>query len=259
MRTVIPTAVAVLTMTLAVPALGQPAAEPSVEGYLCVFAGKCSDVTESAQTALSGDGSAMDNAPAEVTEGFRIAGPTPSGKKAQVAVAAVRGRATPTRDLVAKLPRNQSVSGENKRGRRSKAAANATQSYSNVLGGSNAGGGHTAPAGTPRADLMIGFKLNSAQITLDGQAKARIFAKSLVMPELIGKRFLIEGHTDSLGTIDANMDLSRRRAEAVAAFLSQQGVQRSRIEVRGFGPSVPLPGQPSSDTRNRRVEARLIP
>lgn len=217
-------------------------------------------MTESAQTALSGDGSAMDNAPAEVTEGFRIAAPTASGKKPQGAAAAVRGRATPTRDLVAKPPRNQSVSGGNIGGRRSKAVANATHSYPNVVGSSNVGGGgYTAPAGTPRADLMIGFKLNSAQITLDGQAKARIFAKSLVMPELIGKRFLIEGHTDSLGTIDANMDLSRRRAEAVAAFLSQQGVQRSRIEVRGFGPSVPLPGQPSSDTRNRRVEARLIP
>jgi len=106
---------------------------------------------------------------------------------------------------------------------------------------------------------MIGFKLNSSQITADGQAKARVFAKSLLMPELSGKRFLIEGHTDSLGGLSANMDLSRRRAQAVADFLSQQGVERSRIEVRGFGPSMPLSGRSASDTRNRRVEAKLIP
>jgi outer membrane protein OmpA-like peptidoglycan-associated protein len=54
------------------------------------------------------------------------------------------------------------------------------------------------------------------------------------------------------------MDLSRRRAEAVAQFLESQGVERSRIEVRGFGPNEPLPGRNAYDPRNRRVEARLI-
>ncbi|WP_206244451.1 OmpA family protein [Novosphingobium terrae] len=112
-------------------------------------------------------------------------------------------------------------------------------------------------AGAGHADLMIGFKLNSAQITPDGMAKARVFAQAMQMPELSGKRFLIEGHTDSRGNLNTNMDLSRRRAQAVADFLSQQGVEASRIDVKGFGSSQPLPGHVAADTRNRRVEARL--
>ncbi len=240
MRTVIPTAFAGLAVAIAMPAIAQESQEPSVEGYLCIFAGKCggSDGSEIAVTDEIG-----------VTEGFRIARPdVRSGKPAGAASGGRRDTSSP-RSLTAKPPRGSVALGG------SRAASAAARP---PLGGRGVGGQRDTERGT-RADLMIGFKLNSTQITPDGQAKARIFARSLLMPELSGKRFLIEGHTDSLGGLGANMDLSRRRAQAVADFLSQQGVERSRIEVRGFGPSMPLSGRSASDTRNRRVEAKLIP
>lgn len=113
--------------------------------------------------------------------------------------------------------------------------------------------------GSPRrSDLRIGFALGSDRMTADGISKARVFAAALSRPELSGKRFRIGGHTDSSGNPATNRTLSQRRAEAVATFLADQGVQRSRLEVRGFGSDAPLAGRRASDPANRRVEAELI-
>lgn len=119
-------------------------------------------------------------------------------------------------------------------------------------------GSGVGSAGSGRADLRIGFALGSDRMTADGVAKARVFAAALVRPELRDRRFRIEGHTDSRGNPARNRDLSQRRAEAVAAFLASQGVDRSRLEVKGVGFDAPLPGRSASDPANRRVEAELV-
>ena len=115
----------------------------------------------------------------------------------------------------------------------------------------------TPPAGA-RADLRISFQSGSDQMTDVGVQKAQVFAKSLQYPALSAKRFLIEGHTDSVGAYSSNVDLSRRRAQAVADYLVAQGVDRSRLEVKGFGPDQPLAGRSKADGANRRVEAQLL-
>ena len=111
-----------------------------------------------------------------------------------------------------------------------------------------------APA---RADLMLAFDYNSAQLTPVAAARARTFAQALMMDELKDKRFLIEGHTDARGSRALNLDLSRRRAQTVADFLVAQGVDRARVEVKGVGPDEPLPGHSANSEANRRVEAVL--
>ena len=106
-----------------------------------------------------------------------------------------------------------------------------------------------------RGDLRIGFALNSAEMTPVGIDAARAFAQAIQNPVLAGARFAIEGHTDSLGTVDANRDLSQRRAQAVADYLVGQGVARDRLEVQGFGSSQPITGTGAGNPANRRVEA----
>ena len=72
----------------------------------------------------------------------------------------------------------------------------------------------------------------------------------------------VEGHTDSSGPASYNLELSRRRAEAVARELVLNGIRRERITAVGFGETRPLvlrytPGRSSrapGDSRNRRVE-----
>ncbi|RHW17096.1 OmpA family protein [Sphingomonas gilva] len=105
---------------------------------------------------------------------------------------------------------------------------------------------------------MLSFELNSAEMTAGAKDRAKVFAQALNTPELRNSRFLIEGHTDSVGGRAANRELSQRRAQSVADFLVAQGVDRSRLEVQGFGYDQPLPGKPASADENRRVEAALI-
>lgn len=106
-----------------------------------------------------------------------------------------------------------------------------------------------------RADLRLSFELGSATLTPTARAEAKVFAESLMRPELQDMKFAIEGHTDAQGSREYNIDLSRRRAEAVADYLASLGVSRDRLDVRGFGYDRPLPGRSASAQENRRVEA----
>jgi len=70
-------------------------------------------------------------------------------------------------------------------------------------------------------------------------------------------KLIIEGHTDSVGNADHNLDLSKRRAEAVKAVLvTQFKVDPSRLEAVGLGASKPLGSNdtPQGRAQNRRVE-----
>ena len=71
----------------------------------------------------------------------------------------------------------------------------------------------------------------------------------------------INGHTDSTGGAQHNLELSQRRAGSVANFLAQQGVDSRRFAVNGFGPSQPIASNSTPDGRaqNRRVEIYLTP
>jgi len=66
----------------------------------------------------------------------------------------------------------------------------------------------------------------------------------------------IEGHADSTGSEAHNLDLSKRRADAVAAALVANGVLASRITTQGFGDSMPVATNDTQAGRqqNRRVE-----
>jgi outer membrane protein OmpA-like peptidoglycan-associated protein len=116
------------------------------------------------------------------------------------------------------------------------------------------------PAARPtgRVDLRVDFALGSASLSPAEQARMRVFAEALKRPQLSGMRFRIEGHTDSSGSSALNMALSRARAQAVADFLTSQGVPESRLDVRGYGENRPLAGHSAADPENRRVEAVRI-
>jgi OOP family OmpA-OmpF porin len=66
----------------------------------------------------------------------------------------------------------------------------------------------------------------------------------------------ISGHTDDNGTDEHNLDLSRRRAEAVLDYLVAHGEDPERFVVIGYGESRPVAdnGTPEGEARNRRIE-----
>jgi outer membrane protein OmpA-like peptidoglycan-associated protein len=70
-------------------------------------------------------------------------------------------------------------------------------------------------------------------------------------------RLLIEGHTDSTGNAAANLDLSRRRAEAVKSVLvAQFRIDAARLTTNGLGAGKPIDKNdtPQGRAQNRRVE-----
>ncbi|MBN2332942.1 MAG: OmpA family protein [Deltaproteobacteria bacterium] len=71
----------------------------------------------------------------------------------------------------------------------------------------------------------------------------------------------VEGHTDSTGSEQYNMELSQRRARAVADLLVQRQVSSSRIERIGFGEGSPIATNETESGRmmNRRVEIKIAP
>jgi len=72
-----------------------------------------------------------------------------------------------------------------------------------------------------------------------------------------GLNVFIVGHTDNQGNVDANLALSRRRAQAVADALARQyGVPQARLQAQGVANFAPVASNASEDgrSRNRRVE-----
>jgi outer membrane protein OmpA-like peptidoglycan-associated protein len=70
------------------------------------------------------------------------------------------------------------------------------------------------------------------------------------------KKIVVEGHTDSVGSDDANMKLSQGRADSVREFLVSEGVKADRIRAVGKGETTPIADNKSAEGRanNRRVE-----
>jgi SH3 domain-containing YSC84-like protein 1 len=66
----------------------------------------------------------------------------------------------------------------------------------------------------------------------------------------------VEGFTDNTGNADANVKLSQARADAVLEWLVNNGIDRSRLEAKGYGEERPVASNDTADgrRRNRRVE-----
>jgi OmpA-OmpF porin, OOP family len=70
----------------------------------------------------------------------------------------------------------------------------------------------------------------------------------------------LEGHTDNLGNISKNMELSQERVDEVKEYLVDHGVNKSRVKTKAFGGTQPLSKGKTEEDRNlnRRVEIRIL-
>jgi outer membrane protein OmpA-like peptidoglycan-associated protein len=71
---------------------------------------------------------------------------------------------------------------------------------------------------------------------------------------------LIEGHTDSTGSDDHNMTLSKERAQSVASYLAVVAVKSERFSIVGYGESQPIVTNdtPEGQQKNRRVDIAVL-
>lgn len=101
------------------------------------------------------------------------------------------------------------------------------------------------------------FATDQANLTQQGMSTAQKLAAVLQQNPL--RAVLIEGFTDSTGTVAHNQELSERRATAVSSALQGMGVARERIAIRAYGEDYPVATNDTGPSRqlNRRVEIVL--
>lgn len=104
----------------------------------------------------------------------------------------------------------------------------------------------------------IEFDFNRAELRPENREVLSRIAGVLLTAE--GFAIQVYGHTDDVGTVEYNQDLSERRAEAVRRYLVEAGVDEAKIQSKGFGKSAPLVQgtDPEARQRNRRVEIAIV-
>lgn len=81
-----------------------------------------------------------------------------------------------------------------------------------------------------------------------------------IFKEYLKTNIVVEGHTDSTGNANYNLDLSKRRANSVTDYLIKNGVVSKRFTIKWFGQEQPKYDNATAEgrTKNRRVELAII-
>lgn len=106
------------------------------------------------------------------------------------------------------------------------------------------------------------IEFNSGKASFTGEAAATL-DELLNQLAVSGLAIQIDGHTDNVGNSDANLKLSKARAEAVKNFLisnAGSSFPSERVRTRGFGDTTPIAdnASPAGRAKNRRVEVKLL-
>ena len=105
------------------------------------------------------------------------------------------------------------------------------------------------------------FEFGRSDLTGDAQSRVQGIA-DVLNDQAQGRRVSIEGHTDAIGSEEANQLLSERRADSVAGALTTSGVDQARVTTTGYGERYPVAPNTNPDgsdnsagrAKNRRVE-----
>jgi len=104
----------------------------------------------------------------------------------------------------------------------------------------------------------IFFETNKA--TLKPESTTELERVATLLKENPGIRLEISGHTDNVGSYRANQKLSEARAKSVVDYLIDQGVDKSRLEYKGYSFTQPVADNNTAEGRaqNRRVEFKVL-
>lgn len=110
---------------------------------------------------------------------------------------------------------------------------------------------------TFKSDVLFDF--NSA--ALKPGAASEIDRVAQVLNRYPETRITVEGHTDGVGSIQYNQQLSEKRAQSVKEALVSRGVNPARIDTVGYGEARPIASNDTEAGRqlNRRVTILIVP
>ncbi|MBN9888790.1 OmpA family protein [Salipiger abyssi] len=109
--------------------------------------------------------------------------------------------------------------------------------------------------------ILRDLRFESGSASLGGGALASLDALAEYLRDNPGRRVLLVGHTDAVGSLAGNTALSRQRAAAAVAYLNERGVSEGQLGAEGAGYLAPVASNLTQQGRdeNRRIEAVLLP
>lgn len=118
------------------------------------------------------------------------------------------------------------------------------------------------PAAKPAATTWFNtdqLSFNTGSATLKPGSQAELDNIAAILTNCPSVRMTIAGYTDSVGNKEANLRLSRNRADTVVAQLVEKGVPRERLVAQGYGEEFPVADNETAEGRaqNRRVAMRV--
>ena len=120
----------------------------------------------------------------------------------------------------------------------------------------------TKSTAAPILTKTVSIYFPSGSSTLDENAKGILETQVVDLAATFGSAYMrIAGNTDDVGSRDANVRLSRARADAVARFLVSKGFPTNKFDVVGNGPDKPVASNDTDEGRakNRRTDFEVIP
>jgi OmpA-OmpF porin, OOP family len=105
---------------------------------------------------------------------------------------------------------------------------------------------------------LYGIYFDTDKATLKPESETTLNQVLALLKSKPDLRLALAGHTDSQASDSHNLDLSKRRAQAVVKWLETKGIEAARLEAQGFGETQPVADNDSAAGRalNRRVEIR---
>ncbi len=104
-------------------------------------------------------------------------------------------------------------------------------------------------------DILFQYGKND----LSKNSKATLDKAVELLNQIPNRSLVIEGHTDSIGSEEFNMELSEKRAKSVYDYMIGQGLQIKDVSYKGYGEAKPIADNNTQEGRkaNRRVEFKI--
>ncbi len=107
---------------------------------------------------------------------------------------------------------------------------------------------------------LEGVNFLSSKDVLTEDSKPKLHNVAELLKAHPGFKLKVSGYTDNTGKEEMNLELSKKRANAVKSYLISDGIDASRVQVNGYGEANPIADNNTREGRakNRRVEFEII-